>query len=158
MGESADKFDDNYGIMMKEIELIQDIIKRMAHNSFLIKGWAITLILTTFLLKSDDLEKGALISLVPLVGFWFLDSFYLSTERNYRKLHEWIIANRKHSLDFCFDLSLKKVEKKDVTSTSKTQQEKLNTKKNEDDIILKDNNQVKKLKESHRDDIVNDLK
>ena len=113
MGESADKFDDNYGIMMKEIELIQDIIKRMAHNSFLIKGWAITLILTTFLLKSDDLEKGALISLVPLVGFWFLDSFYLSTERNYRKLHEWIIANRKHSLDFCFDLSLKKVEKKE---------------------------------------------
>lgn len=100
--------------MMKEIDLIQDIIKRMAHNSFLIKGWAITLILTTFLLKSDNLEKGALISLLPLVGFWFLDSFYLTTERNYRKLHEWIIINRKHNLDSCFDLSLKKVEKKEV--------------------------------------------
>lgn len=112
MEETTNKFEDNYEIMMKEIDLIQDIIKRMAHNSFLIKGWTITLILTTFLLKSEDLEKGALISLVPLVGFWFLDSFYLSTERNYKKLHEWIIANRKNSLDFCFDLSLKIVDEK----------------------------------------------
>ncbi|KFZ25521.1 MAG: hypothetical protein KQ78_02282 [Candidatus Izimaplasma bacterium HR2] len=27
--------------MLKEIEIIQEIIKRMAFNSFMIKGWAI---------------------------------------------------------------------------------------------------------------------
>lgn len=29
--------------MLKEIEIIQEIIKRIAFNSFMIKGWAITL-------------------------------------------------------------------------------------------------------------------
>jgi hypothetical protein len=31
--------------MIKEIEIIQDTIKRMAFNSFMIKRWAITLVL-----------------------------------------------------------------------------------------------------------------
>ena len=35
--------------MLKEIDIIQDIIKRMANNSFMIKGWAITLVVVTLI-------------------------------------------------------------------------------------------------------------
>ena len=37
--------------LLKEIDVIQDIIKRLANNSFMIKGWALTLIVATLLLK-----------------------------------------------------------------------------------------------------------
>lgn len=36
---------DNEKILLKEIDLAQDVIKRMANNSFIIKGWTITLVL-----------------------------------------------------------------------------------------------------------------
>ena len=50
--------------MLKEIELIQDIIKRMAFNSFLIKGWTITLVAVTLLLKGEHV----LIAYISLLG------------------------------------------------------------------------------------------
>jgi len=40
--------------MLKEIEIIQAIIKRMAFNSFMIKGWAITLVVVTLLLRGTE--------------------------------------------------------------------------------------------------------
>ena len=36
--------DERKAIMDKEIDLIQGCISRMAQNSFIIKGWAITLV------------------------------------------------------------------------------------------------------------------
>ena len=34
--------DKSNEILFKEIDLIQEIVKRLASNSFLIKGWAVT--------------------------------------------------------------------------------------------------------------------
>lgn len=75
------EFDINK-IMLKEIDLVQDIIKRMANNSFLIKGWTITLVVGTFLFKAEKLWHGGLISLIPLISFWALDAFFLRTKKN----------------------------------------------------------------------------
>ena len=42
--------------MLEEIEIIQYIIKRMAFNSFLIKGWTITLVVIALLLKGSKFQ------------------------------------------------------------------------------------------------------
>ena len=89
--------------MLKEIDIIQDIIKRMASNSFLIKGWAITLVVVTLLLKGTEYQVW--IAFIPLIVFWFLDSYFLHQERLYRKLYEWVINNRLSSKEYLFDMN-----------------------------------------------------
>jgi hypothetical protein len=89
--------------MLKEIEIIQDIIRRMAFNSFMIKGWAITLVVITLLLKR--VEHQVLIAFIPLLVFWFLDSYFLHQERMYRQLHEWVINNRLKTEEYLFNMN-----------------------------------------------------
>lgn len=74
--------------MLKEIVLIQNIIKRMASNSFMIKGWSVTLVVATLLLKGN--KHQVLIAFIPLGIFWFLDAYLLWQERLYRKLYDWV--------------------------------------------------------------------
>jgi len=71
----ADESIDLNEYMLKEVDLIQNIIKRMASNSFMIKGWTITLAVATLLLKDDN--SKILIAYIPLIAFWYLDSYFL---------------------------------------------------------------------------------
>jgi len=89
--------------MLKEIELIQDIIKRMAFNSFMIKGWAITLVVVALLLKGTNYQVW--IAFIPLLVFWFLDAYFLWQERLYRKLYEWVVNNRLKTDEYLFDMN-----------------------------------------------------
>jgi len=89
--------------MLKEIEIIQDIIKRMAFNSFMIKGWAITLVTVTLLLRGSKYQ--VLIAFIPLLVFWFLDAYFLWQERLYRRLYNWVIKNRMSTEDYLFDMN-----------------------------------------------------
>ncbi len=90
--------------MLKEIEIIQDIIKRMAFNSFMIKGWAITLVVVTLLLKGTE-KYQIWIAFIPLLVFWFLDAYFLWQERMYRKLYDWVINNRLKTEKYLFDMN-----------------------------------------------------
>jgi hypothetical protein len=89
--------------MFKEIEIIQDIIKRMAFNSFIIKGWAITLVVMTLLLKGT--ENQIWLAFIPLIVFWFLDAYFLWQERLYRKLYDWVVNNRLKTDEYLFDMN-----------------------------------------------------
>ena len=89
--------------MLKEIDIVQDIIKRMAFNSFMIKGWAITLVVVTLLLKGAEYQVW--IAFIPLLVFWFLDAYFLWQERMYRKLYEWIIKNRLKTDEYLLDMN-----------------------------------------------------
>ena len=89
--------------MFKEIEIIQDIIKRMAFNSFIIKGWAITLVVITLLLKGT--ENQIWLAFIPLLVFWFLDAYFLWQERLYRKLYDWVVNNRLKTDEYLFDMN-----------------------------------------------------
>lgn len=89
--------------MLKEVDIIQDIVKRMAFNSFMIKGWAITLVVVTLLLKGTEYQVG--IAFIPLLVFWFLDAYFLWQERMYRKLYYWVINNRLATDEYLFDLN-----------------------------------------------------
>ena len=90
--------------MIKEIEIIQDIIKRMAFNSFMVKGWTVTLVAVTLLLKGT--KHQVLIAFIPLLVFWFLDAYFLWLERLYRRLYNWVIKNSLQTDEYLFDMSI----------------------------------------------------
>ena len=89
--------------MLKEIEIIQDIIKRMAFNSFMIKGWTITLVAVVLLLKGSKYQ--VFIAYIPLLVFWFLDAYFLWQERLYRHLYNWVVNNRLKTDEYLFDMN-----------------------------------------------------
>ena len=94
--------------MLKEIEIVQDIIKRMAFNSFMIKGQTITLVVITLLLKGAEKYQVWIevwIAFVPLLVFWFLDAYFLWQERLYRKLYDWVVNNRLKTDEYLFDMN-----------------------------------------------------
>jgi hypothetical protein len=97
----------------KHLEFIQSTITRMANNSFLIKGWTITLAAAMFALAGKDSDiSPALVALLPSLAFWGLDAYYLRQERLFRKLYEDICkkVQRKQDIDV-YTLSTKAYEK-----------------------------------------------
>ena len=78
--------------LFKEIEIVQSIINRMGYNSFLIKGWTITLVVIVLVFR--NITEHPYLAIIPLGAFWFLDAYYLRQERLYRELYKWLVANR----------------------------------------------------------------
>ncbi|MCC6542867.1 MAG: hypothetical protein IT225_11665 [Flavobacteriales bacterium] len=73
----------------KHLELLQNTITRMAVNSFLIKGWSVTLVAALFALAAKDSDRSfAIVSYFPCILFWCLDGYYLAQERKFRSLFE----------------------------------------------------------------------
>ena len=70
---------------LKQLDMIQATIARMAQNSFTLKGWAVTLCSALLAYNGKDADtSSALLILFPAALFWCLDGFYLSLERRYR--------------------------------------------------------------------------
>lgn len=102
-------------IIHKEIDLIQAVVTRMASNSFLLKGWMITLIvavlaLTKDTLVTDDIQYLSIILFFPLIVFWYLDAFFLHKEKCYRELYKWVVKNRPSTNDFLYSLDYTRFE------------------------------------------------
>lgn len=88
---------------LKHLEFIQDTINRMAKNSFLLKGWAVTVIGGLFALGFKELCVNMayiLISLTILLFFWLLDSYYLYQERLFIKLYNHVRMLPESEIDF----------------------------------------------------------
>ncbi len=91
---------------MKHLEFIQNVISRMNSNSFLIKGWAITLVSALFVLAAKDANINyVFISYIIIPVFWFLDGFFIATERQYRELYNDVRQKSEDSIDFDMDAS-----------------------------------------------------
>ncbi|KAB2973236.1 hypothetical protein F8R89_15105 [Streptomyces sp. SS1-1] len=74
---------------IKHLEFIQATISRLGTNSFLVKGWALTLAAGLLALSASRLSWHlAAVGVVPLVCFWYLDCFFLRQERAYRRLYD----------------------------------------------------------------------
>ncbi len=83
-------------IKEKHLDHIQAVITRHNSNSFMIKGWTITICTAIFALAGTWKEPIlALIALVPIVIFWLLDSFYLANERCFVSLYSAAINGYK---------------------------------------------------------------
>ena len=85
----------------KHLEFIQLTITRMAANSFLIKGWNITLISALFALSAGGSNLNyAIVSFLPLPVFWVLDGYYLWQERLYRALYDNVRNQNDNEIDY----------------------------------------------------------
>jgi hypothetical protein len=74
---------------LKQLELLQGIISRMANNSFLIKGWVTTISSALFALGAKETDPTyAFLAAYPILAFWALDAYYLQLERGYRQSYE----------------------------------------------------------------------
>lgn len=97
---------NNQQVLDKEIDLIQSCINRMAQNSFMVKGWLITLVTVVLALLPEKVNTRGVCLIVFLATFcfWYLDAFFLRLERLYRWKYEWVIAKRGETDKFCYDL------------------------------------------------------
>jgi len=74
---------------LKRVELLQNIITRMAQNSFTIKGWAVTVLAALFALGNKEADlRFVVLAVYPALTFWGLDAYYLMQERLFRKLSQ----------------------------------------------------------------------
>lgn len=83
---------------IKHLEFIQAVISRMAGNSFLLKGWALTVSGALFGFSAGRVSWPiATVGLLPVVAFWALDGYFLAQERLYRSLYN-AVARRDQAV------------------------------------------------------------
>ena len=83
---------------------IQGVINRMGLNSFLAKGWTVTMTAAIFALSDrDNDQRFILIALFPVAVFWALDAYYLHQEKLYRKLYKKVAKGDVPSDKFTLD-------------------------------------------------------
>ena len=91
---------------LTHLEFIQDVITRMNSNSFLIKGWSVTLVAAIFALATKDADlKYAIIAYIPVIVFWILDGFFIAQEKQYRELYKEVAGKSETDIDFSMDTS-----------------------------------------------------
>ncbi|MHC1773844.1 MAG: hypothetical protein AB9834_00385 [Lentimicrobium sp.] len=91
---------------LKHLEFIQNVITRMNSNSFLIKGWTITLVSALFALAANDSNMNfVLVSYIVIPIFWILDGFFIAIERRYRDLYDEVSEISEDNINFKMDAS-----------------------------------------------------
>lgn len=91
---------------LKHLEFIQAVISRMATNSFLFKGWAITIAAGLAASAAVEERRALLvITLVSTVMFWALDGYYLWLERCFRKLYQEVARRDEPEIDFAMEIT-----------------------------------------------------
>lgn len=76
---------------IKHMEMTQAVVARLGSNSFVVKGWAITV--TTALVGiavSKTIPELAAASVIPIAGFFALDVYFLQAERLFRVLFDQV--------------------------------------------------------------------
>jgi hypothetical protein len=86
---------------LKHLEFIQSAIGRMSTNSFLFKGWAITIATGLSAVGAANTKIALLIiALITTLLFWGLDAYYLWLERGFVALHRQVAAKSEDKIDF----------------------------------------------------------
>ena len=86
--------------------MIQNVINRMGQNSFLIKGWCVTLISALFALSAKDSQiLFVYLAYFPILTFWGLDGYFLYQERLFRKLYDNVRNISENKIDYSMDRS-----------------------------------------------------
>ena len=85
--------------VVKHLEMIQGVINRLGGNSFQLKGWSMTIIVAaTVLIAKPDLPSPYFIFvlLIPILGFWGLDGYFLWQERLFREIYKEISQQEQY--------------------------------------------------------------
>lgn len=74
---------------LSHLQMLQAVITRMAGNSFLLKGWSVTLVSALFALAAAKANIYFIyLAYFPVVSFWILDGYFLRQERLFRALYD----------------------------------------------------------------------
>lgn len=110
--------------VVRHLEMIQTIIRRMAINSFILKGVSVVFVITTQVLfvslflsafqKDSLVPDGAFFVLMLAagmvlfltIGFWILDGFFLRKERLFQYHYDAI--RKQDDTDFNMNVSIHK--------------------------------------------------
>jgi hypothetical protein len=86
----------------KHLDYIQAVINRIANNSFLIKGWTITLVVGVLAFSTSNNFSCSyfIITFIPVFAFWTLDGYYLFQERLYRAKYKKVIKIEEDKIDY----------------------------------------------------------
>lgn len=86
---------------IEHLKLIEQIIERMARNSFMLKGWVCTLLAGISVYLKGTIPIYILImGCFIIVVFWYMDSYYLKQGRLYRHLYDEVRIKRNTAIDF----------------------------------------------------------
>lgn len=88
----------------KHLEMIQGVINRFSKNSFLLKGWSVTLFSALLALSAHTCNVNLVyFACIPITILWSLDAFFLWQERLYRKLYDVVRKLPEDKIDFSMD-------------------------------------------------------
>ena len=90
--------------IVKHLEFIQGVVNRLGSNAFLLKGWSMTVLVAGALLMvrfRPDQPLLVLTLLVPVLGFWLLDAYFLWQERLFRA--EYDRVRQQDETDFAMN-------------------------------------------------------
>lgn len=84
---------------VKHLEMIQNVIDRLSHKSFLVKSWSITAITALMAFGIDKGDYKIFIIGLPVgLLFWYLDTHYLWLEKIFRVLYDAVIKKEVKSM------------------------------------------------------------
>lgn len=92
-----DKVDFESGAVQSYLGILQGVINRMATNSAGCKTWCITIVSAIVVIIADKPNPSYVwVSLVPILLFLFLDSYYLGLEQRFRDVYN-VFIKKLHS-------------------------------------------------------------
>lgn len=91
--------------VVKHLEMIQGVVNRLGHDSFLIKGWSMSILAAgiIFIARGEGQSRWVVLTfLIPVIGFWILDGYFLWQERLFRKVYDEI--RKQETTEFAMDM------------------------------------------------------
>ena len=96
---------DKHYSQLEHLKLIQAVVSRMGQNSFVLKGWSVTLASALMALAVNEKSRAfAQLAFFPAILFWGLDAYYLQQERLFRRLYGHVCEQGSPHGKFSLDL------------------------------------------------------
>lgn len=82
------------------LNMIQGIISRMGNNGFALKGWTVGIMIAIYTFTGQNSNKAIIITLIPLIVFWMLYTYYLMLEKKFRLLYDNVRTKDEKEIDY----------------------------------------------------------
>ena len=92
------EFGPNSEAVRAHLNILQDVIRRMAGNSASCKNWCVVLVAAMLVLVArTDTPAYALLALLPTLLFCILDAYYLALEQAFRRSYNDFVRKLHNS-------------------------------------------------------------
>lgn len=96
----------------KHLEFVQNKITVMNTNSFQLKGLTITITSVLGAIYASTLKiEFIFVCFIPIIIFWFLDTYYLQIERKFRGIYNDVAGITKNITIKDFEMPINKYKK-----------------------------------------------